>query len=49
MDKQDAKNMKEMIDLQWVCISLATMSGAAGDPGFLVDPFDSDPDSEVET
>lgn len=35
-----AKNMKAMVDLQWACIQIATMSGAAESPDFLKKPRD---------
>lgn len=31
----DACNMKAMLDLQWACINIACMSGAAGSDDFL--------------
>ena len=39
---QDGLNMKAMVDVQWACICLASMSGAAGDPDFLRDNDDYD-------
>ncbi|EPE06622.1 hypothetical protein F503_02750 [Ophiostoma piceae UAMH 11346] len=39
---QNGLNMKAMIDVQWACVCLANMSGAAGDPDFLRDPYDDD-------
>ncbi len=46
MAKEDAYNMSEMVKLQWACLQLATMSGAAGDPEFLIDPDDEDEEEE---
>src|SRR6185437_7481672 len=41
----DAENMKAMVDLQWACIQIDTMSGAAGSPDFLTDrPWDYNDD-----
>ncbi len=45
MKREDAPKMKQMVDLQWASIQLATMSGAAGQPEFLVHRGDED-DSE---
>ena len=42
MATDDAINMKVMIDLQWACIQIATMSGAAGWPDFWVEEDDHD-------
>ncbi|EFX06562.1 hypothetical protein CMQ_6883 [Grosmannia clavigera kw1407] len=37
----DAYNMKAMLDLQWACINIASMSGASGSADFLAaDEFD---------
>ena len=37
----DALDMKAVLDLQWACISLASISAAAGSDDFLdVDEFD---------
>lgn len=44
----DASNMQAMIDIQWACIQLATMSGAAGSPDFLVDSDDDEDDDEYD-
>ncbi len=41
---EDAWKMREMINLQWACLQIATMSGAAGDPAFLYDSDDDDED-----
>lgn len=32
---EDGLRMKSMIDIQWACIRMASMSGAAGDPEFI--------------
>ncbi|KAK0636722.1 hypothetical protein B0T17DRAFT_88453 [Bombardia bombarda] len=42
MEKADARKMKAMVDIQWACIQLASMSGAAGCPEFLIDSDDED-------
>ncbi|KAI2615692.1 hypothetical protein GGR54DRAFT_265245 [Hypoxylon sp. NC1633] len=42
LEKEDAYNMKVMIDIQWACIQLASMSGAAGCPEFIIDSDDDD-------
>ncbi len=47
MEAEDAVKMKSMLDLQWASIQLATMSGAAGSPEFLVDSDDEDDDEDV--
>jgi hypothetical protein len=39
-----AENMKAMLDLQWACIQISVMSGAAGSPEFLEDDDDDDDD-----
>ncbi len=42
MEIGDARKMKQMVDLQWAMIQLATMSGAAGDPEFLAESDDEE-------
>lgn len=37
----DAAKMKALIDLQWACLRIASMSGSAGDPEFLKDDWDN--------
>ncbi|CAK7232072.1 hypothetical protein SCUCBS95973_008138 [Sporothrix curviconia] len=37
---EDGVRMKAMLDIQWACIRIASMSAAAEDPEFLRDPFD---------
>ncbi|KAL1912880.1 hypothetical protein Sste5344_000966 [Sporothrix stenoceras] len=44
---EDGVRMKAMLDIQWACIRIASMSAAAGDPEFLKDPFDDDWGSDV--
>ncbi|EPE07861.1 hypothetical protein F503_00583 [Ophiostoma piceae UAMH 11346] len=46
MPLQDAIKMKAMIDLQWACLSIASMSGAAGAPDFLRE-WDDDDDADA--
>lgn len=46
MDTEDAIKMKAMVDLQWACIQIASMSGAAGSPDFFTEPFPEDEDAE---
>ncbi|CAK7246405.1 MAG: hypothetical protein STHCBS139747_008035 [Sporothrix thermara] len=36
---EDGLGMKAMLDIQWACIRIASMSGAAGDLEFLKDPL----------
>ncbi len=38
--------MKAMIDLQWACNQIATMSGAAGFADSLIDPFTEGDDGQ---
>ncbi|CAK7199632.1 hypothetical protein SEUCBS139899_002315 [Sporothrix eucalyptigena] len=46
---EDGLRMKAMFDIQWACIRIASMSGAAGDPTFVHNPFDDlDSDSMAE-
>ncbi|SPN99153.1 uncharacterized protein DNG_02188 [Cephalotrichum gorgonifer] len=40
MPLQDAEDMRAMVDLQWACVQIASMSGAAGQDDFLEDPDD---------
>ncbi len=47
MEMEDARKMKEMVDLQWACIQVATMSGAAGCPEFLID-WDKEDDEGID-
>ncbi|KAL7622009.1 hypothetical protein AAE478_007510 [Parahypoxylon ruwenzoriense] len=42
MATEDIKKMKTMVDLQWACIQIATMSGAAGCPDFLIKDDEDD-------
>jgi len=46
---EKAQNMKAMVDLQWACIQIASMSGAAGSPDFLVEPPSDDEDDWLTT
>ncbi|CAK7232772.1 hypothetical protein SCUCBS95973_008369 [Sporothrix curviconia] len=41
----DGQRMRAMLDVQWGCIRMANMSGAAGDPEFLRDWDDDYPDA----
>lgn len=38
--------MRAMLDIQWACVRIASMSGAAGSPDFLIDSDDDDNDGE---
>ncbi|KAK0623805.1 hypothetical protein B0T14DRAFT_602304 [Immersiella caudata] len=42
-EKKDAENMKDMLDLQWALIRVASLAGAAEVPD---SPYDSDDDSD---
>ncbi len=42
IERADPYKMKQMADLRWATIQLATMSGAAGDPDFLIQSDDED-------
>ncbi len=44
MSKEDALNMKVMLDLQWAAVQMASISGDAGLPAFL----DSSEDDELD-
>lgn len=44
---QDGLLMKMVLDVQWACIRMASMSGAAGDPEFFVMPDDDDDDGDA--
>jgi len=37
MASEDAPKMRTMIELQWACLQIGSMSGAAGAPDFLTD------------
>lgn len=40
MSLEEAENIKAMVELQWACLQIASMSGAAGWNDFLEDPDD---------
>lgn len=49
MSAGDADKMKAMVDVQWACMQIASMSGAAGNPEFLVESDDEDADISAAT
>ncbi|EFX00857.1 hypothetical protein CMQ_1938 [Grosmannia clavigera kw1407] len=46
MSEDEAGKMRAMLDIQWACIQIACMSGAAGSPDFLIDSDDDDDDDD---
>ncbi|CAK7243429.1 MAG: hypothetical protein STHCBS139747_004951 [Sporothrix thermara] len=44
---EDAEKMKAMLDFQWACLQIASLSGAAGDPDFLFDSYNGDYDGTI--
>lgn len=49
MDTKDASKMKLMIELQWLCLKLRVLSGAAGYDDFDFDDDESPPASNPES
>ncbi|KAJ4271932.1 hypothetical protein NW762_000641 [Fusarium torreyae] len=49
MPDKDALKFKAMMDLQWACIVVAGMSGAAGSPDLLIDPDDDELELRTES
>lgn len=47
MANEEAGKMKAMIDLQWACVNIASMSGAADWPPFTDDDEDGEDDARV--
>ncbi len=45
--REDAHRMKDMLDIQWACIRIASMSGAAGNPSYTHDPDDDNDDDDA--